>query len=136
MQSTDMKFRKPRSINTVSISLLIVLLIGAFLTYQYLPLYFLQSEAYRVLEETGSKFAGSKGLYRSDARALEDLRRKMQSDLKALGIEDPNIETWIEIDGPQTRLGVIYSVWLEWPLDIIPRQEKVYEVEHDVVLPE
>ena len=58
----------------------------------------------------------------------------MQRQIKGLGIDDPNIETWIELEGKQVRLGVVYSTWVEWPFDVVERQESVYELEHTIVV--
>jgi len=133
--ATPVKYKKPRRINVVSVTLVLVLALAAYAAYQWLPLYFRRHEAYRVLQETGSKLAGRAGYYEADAQAREEMRRTMQRQLVEIGIDDPKIETWVEIEGKEARLGVVYSAWIEWPLDVVERQESVYEVEHVVVLP-
>ena len=125
-----LKYKKPRRINVVSVSLALAAALVAYLTYQYLPLYLQKQEARRVLEENSSKFAGRRGYYVQDARAREGLRMQMQSELGVIGINDPEIETWIEIEGNEAHFGVVYSAWVEWPYDIIERHEMVNEVEH------
>jgi hypothetical protein len=128
------KYKKPSRINVVSVTLALAFAFGALLVWQYAPLFLLEQEAYRVLEETGSTVAGRKGFYVEDDAAREELRAKMERELRTLGIDDPAAETWIEVDGPKVRLGIVYGKWIEWPLDVVPRSEKVYEVEHVVVL--
>jgi hypothetical protein len=128
-------YKKPRRINAVSVTIVLLLSIGGWFAYQWAPLYFERQEAYRVLQETGSKLAGRAGYYEQDATAREDMRKAMQRQLVEVGIDDPQIETWIEIEGKQARLGVVYSAWIEWPFDVVERQESVYQVEHVVALP-
>lgn len=132
--ANPVKYKKPRRINAVTITLAILLAVGAYAAYQYLPLYFMRHEAHRVLQETGSKVAGRAGFYEQDSTARDGLRKTMHNNLKSLGITDPNMETWIEFEGKEVRLGVVYSAWVEWPFGIIPRQESEYEVEHEIVL--
>jgi hypothetical protein len=132
---TPVQYKKPRRINVVSVTLLLLLLALGYAAWQWAPLYFERHEAYRVLQETGSKIAGRAGFYAQDEEAREELRRTMQRQLVEAGIDDPRIETWIEIEGKELRLGVVYSAWFEWPLDVIERHESVQQVEHVVSLP-
>lgn len=128
------QYKKPRRINAVSVTLVLLLLVGGYALYQWFPLYMMRHEAYRVLQETGSKLAGRAVYYEEDTNAREELRKDMQRQLVNVGIDDPAIETWIEIEGKEVRLGVVYSAWIEWPFDVVARQESIYEVEHDIVL--
>lgn len=132
--ATPIKYKKPRRINAVSVTLVLALAVGVYAAYQYLPLYFMRHEARRILQETGSKVAGRSGYYEVDATAREDLRKTMHRNLKSTGINDPDMETWIEIEGKEVRLGVIYSAWVEWPFGIVEPQESEYEVGHEIVL--
>ncbi len=132
--ATPVHYKKPRRINVVSVTLVLVVTLLAYLGYQWFPLYMMRHEAYRVLQETGSKLAGRAGYYEQDAEAREELRKTMQRELTRVGVEDPKLETWIEIEGKQVRLGVVYSVWIEWPFDVIAKQESIYEVEHVMVV--
>ena len=59
--TTPVKYNKPRRINVVSVVLVALLAMAGYATYLYLPLYLTKHEAYRVLEETGSKVAGRAG---------------------------------------------------------------------------
>lgn len=129
------QYKKPRRINVVSVTLALLLAVGAYALYQWLPLYMRRHEAYRVLQETGSKLAGRASFYEEDTNAREELRKTMQRQLVGVGIDDPLLETWIEIEGKEVRLGVVYSAFIEWPFDVVPRHESVYEVEHQVLLP-
>jgi hypothetical protein len=133
--ATPIKYKKPRRINVVSVTVVLLLLLAGYAAWQWAPLFFKRNEAYRVLQETGSKLAGRAGYYEQDPEAREELRKTMQRDLVNVGIDDPRIETWIELEGKEIRLGVVYSAFIEWPLDVIGRQESVYEVEHVIVLP-
>ncbi|MBV1859763.1 MAG: hypothetical protein KUG77_15230 [Nannocystaceae bacterium] len=126
------KYKKPRKLNSVSIVLLLLATLSVYLGYQYLPLYLQKQEAYRVLEETGSAFSGRRAFYIKKPKALETLRRGMESDLRRVGVDDPDLETWIERDDKEMAFGAIYSIFIEWPFGAIPKQEFVYEVEHVV----
>jgi hypothetical protein len=75
-----------------------------------------------------------KALYAEDPVARDDLRNKMQQQLRMVGVDDPQAETWIEVDGKEVRFGVVYTKWVTWPFGVIPSQEKVLEVEHLLVL--
>lgn len=128
------KYKKPSRINVVSVTLFCALALGAVLAWQYVPLFLLRQEVYRVLEETGSTFMGRKGMYVEDDKAREELRAKMERELRTLGIHDPDAETWIEVEGREVHLGIVYDVPIEWPLGIVPPSEKLYEVEHVLVM--
>lgn len=129
-----LKYKKPRKINVVSVSMAIVLGLAAYLTYQYLPLFLQKQEAFRILEETGSTFAGRRSFYIQETPAREKLHRQMDAQLRVIGVDDPDMETWIEIEGTEVRFGVVYSVWLEWPFNIIAKEEILYEVEHKMTV--
>ena len=126
------KYKKPRRINVVSVSLVLALGLAVYLGLQYFPLFLQKQEAYRVLEETSSAFSGRRNYYLEDTKAAEHLRRTMTADLRRVGINDPDLESWIEVEGKEVHFGVVYSIWIEWPFNMISKQEFVYEVEHVV----
>lgn len=126
------KYKKPRRINAVSGALALAAALALYLGYQYFPLFLQKQEAFRILEETGSAFSGRRAYYVKDARALEGLRRGMEGDLRRVGISDPELEAWIERDDEEMAFGAIYSIFIEWPFEALPKQEFVYEVEHVV----
>lgn len=126
-------YKRPRKINAVSAALVLFLVVGGYVGVKYFNLYFLRQEAYRVLDEYSSKIGARPGKYVDNERATESLRMRMHADLRRIGVNDPASETWIEFEGHEARLGVIYSAWIDWPADVLPRQEKTYEVEY--VLP-
>lgn len=131
--TTPVKYKKPRRINIVSITIVGLLALGGYAAYLYVPLYLAKHDAYRVLEDTGSKIAGRPAFYEDDSAARDELRLQMQRQIKGLGINDPNLETWIEFEGKQVHVGVVYSQWIEWPFGVAERQESVYELEHTIV---
>lgn len=133
--STPVQYKKPRRINVVSVTLVLLLLLAGYAAWEWAPIYFERHEAHRVLQETGSKIAHRASFYAQDEEAREDLRKTMQRQLVEVGIDDPRIETWIELEGKELRLGVVYSAWFEWPLDVIERHEIVQQVEHVLALP-
>ncbi len=124
------RYRKPRRLNIVSITLLAMVTLAGYLATQYIPSFLLKHDVYRVLEETSSHFAGRKAYYLADAKAREHLRDTMLSDLRRVGMDDPESEVWIEVEGVEVRFGALYSRWIVWPRDILPKQEQVYEVEY------
>ncbi len=127
------KYKRPRKINAVSVTLGLILFVAGYLAYKLFPLFLLKQEAYRVLEEFGSAYAGRDNAYRADPKKVEELRRKMTAELRNIGIADPDLETWIEVDQREARFGAVYSAWVSWPFDVIEKQEHVYEIEHVVV---
>ncbi len=128
------KYKRPRKINAVSLTLAALLAFGVYMTMQYLPLYLLKSESYRILEETGSHFSLRKSRYASQPAEMEHLRTRMLNELRMVGVDDPDAEVWIEAEGREARFGVIYSKWVTWPFDVIEKRENVYEIEHVIEL--
>lgn len=128
------KYRKPRRINVVSVSIFAVLLVIGVVVYEYLPLYITKLEAGRVLEEYGSTFRGRDRYYTENTVAREALISKMSSQLRQIGVNDPNMAAGIDVEGKEVTLWVEYSKWIEWPFDIVERQEEVYEVEFRLIL--
>jgi hypothetical protein len=126
------RYRKPSAINAVSITLALVLLGGGYAAYEYGRAYVLRQEAYRVLEETSSHFAGRRALYAKDGRERDRLRDEMTNNLRGIGIDDPQIETWIEVDPDAVRFGVVYTARYRWPFDAMPPIERDVEIEHIV----
>lgn len=128
--TSPVTYKKPRLVNIVSVTLALVLGFGAYFSYQYIPIFLVKQEAYRILEETGSRMASHASLYEREDKEREKLRRKLDADLRILGVRDPDMETWIEIDGNNVEIGVIYSDYVEFPLDIFARREFVQELVH------
>ncbi len=129
------KYKRPRKINVVSVSIALVLLLLGFLAYQYLPAKLREGEAYRILDETASQFAPRKSRYFENPGSLTRLKADMGQNLRMIGIKDPQMEHWIEIDSKhQVRFGVLYSEWTTWPFDIIEKQERVVEKEYTLTL--
>lgn len=128
------KYKKPRRINPVSVTLAAIALVLGVVAWEYVPLYITRNEAYRVLESYGSTFSGRDSYYTQDNIARESLRRKMNSELRTVGVSDTDMESWIEVDGKELRLGVVYSKFIEWPFDIVRRTEEIYEIEHTLIL--
>ncbi|MEM6296124.1 MAG: hypothetical protein AAGA54_32935 [Myxococcota bacterium] len=124
------KYKKPRRINIVSVVLVSIIALLVYLGWQFFPLFMQKQEAYRVLEETGSAFSGRRGFYVESRDETEALRRRMENDLRRAGVQDPDLETWIEFEEGEASFGAVYSIFIEWPFDVIPKQEHVYELEH------
>lgn len=128
------QYKKPRRINIISVLLVVSALVAANIGWEYLPLYLTKNDAYRVLEGTGSTFAGRRGMYVEDAKARNQLHGTMRRELMQIGIDDPEMESWIEVDGREVSFGVAYSKFIDWPFGILPRTEEVYQVEHTFIL--
>lgn len=129
------KYKRPRKINFVSVSIVAVLAFAAYMLSQYLPLYLRKQEAYRVLDETSSQFAGQKNRYLASEPHLLQLQQRMGNDLRLVGIDDPEMEHWIEVDNKSTvRFGVIYSETVTWPFDVIEPQTEEVELEYELAL--
>lgn len=129
------KYKKPRAINAVTIALILVAGLLVYLALKFFPLFLVQQESVRVLDETASKFSGSKNRYLADPQQVEALEREMRKALTRAGITDPGFETWIEVDNRHSvRLGVAYIQTVTWPLDVIPPREDVIQKEYDLTL--
>ena len=129
------KYKKPRKINPISVTLVAILLVLGFLVYQYVPLALKKGEATWVLDEAASKYAAQAGRYRAEKDEVKHLLKQMRRDLQLAGVVDPDLEVWIEADAMHTvRFGCLYSEWIVWPYDIIERQEQIYEVEYVLTL--
>ena len=127
------KYKKPRRINAVSVTLVALMVGLGVVGWEYAPLYITKQEAYRVLESYGSTFAGRDKHYTVDNNAREALRNKMNLELRQVGVDDME-ESWIEVDGREVVLGVKYYKVIEWPFDLIERSEEEYVVEHTLIV--
>jgi hypothetical protein len=124
------KYKRPRKINVWSVSLAIALAVIVFLTYQYLPHFLTRQEIFRILDETSSKYTASSGRYFAVKEEVKRLQVEMANTMRRSGVTDPSAEFWIEPDSENSvRFGVLYSEFTEWPFELIPKQEKVVELE-------
>ncbi len=130
------KYKKPRAVNVVSVIFVLCLLAAGWAGYEAVRVGFLKQEAFRMLEETGSSFSGRRQLYRRDARELESLRNRMESQIRSVGVDDPELESWIEIEGPSARFGAVFTAWYHWPFDVFEPYGKDVQIEHVVALPD
>lgn len=129
------KYRSPRIINPVSVTLVALLLAGGYAGYELVRVEYERQEVYRVLEETGSTLAGRHTLYVSDPTQRELLRSRMQRTLVSIGLGDPELETWVDAERGHAQLGVVYTTKYHWPFDVLAPISREFQVEHDVVLP-
>jgi hypothetical protein len=87
------KYKKPRSINTVSVGLLLMLGLGVYLLVYSWPVYSLSSRAKGVLLDALPI------LYRANLRSeatasgiIRDLKKSVSQELHKQGVRDPNLE--------------------------------------------
>ena len=121
-------YKQPRKFNIVVIGILIGLVIAIYLAWVYLPLYFRRSEVMRVLDETSSQFTGKSSRMMAEDALVDKMLNDMASQIRDLGVNDPQAEFWIEIDDDDNvRFGALYSDWLELPFT--EKQEIVNEIE-------
>ena len=87
------KYRKPRSINTVSFGLLVLLGIAVYLVVYTWPVYTLSSRAKGVLLDAIPM------LYRANLRStdvasamINELKKSVPTALRKEGVKDPNLE--------------------------------------------
>ncbi len=125
------KYKRPRLINPVSVGLVVAFSLGAYVVYQYLPLFLQRQEVYRVVDETASKFSGSAARYLHSESELTKLKRELVKEIRRNGVSDPDLETWIESEpnSLEVRFGALYSAYLEWPFDLAERHEQINELE-------
>jgi hypothetical protein len=129
-------YKPPRRINVVSVTVVACLLAAGWATYEWIRVMFLRQEAFRMLEETSSTFSGRRALYRQSPNEVELLRQRMESSIQGIGVEDPDLETWIELDGPNATFGAVFSAWYHWPMDVLAPVEREFQIEHAIALPE
>lgn len=134
--ATPVKYKQPRLVNVVSVLLVATLLAAGWAGYEMVRVAFLRQEAYRMLEETGSAFAGRRQLYRKDAREREALRARMESQIRGVGVDDPEMETWIDVEGPTATLGAVFTAEYHWPFDVLEPYVRDVQIEHVVTLPD
>lgn len=119
---------KKNRFNIVAIAIVLALAAAGYLAYKFLPSSLRESEVLRVLDEISSEFTGKAPRMLEVPAEVKNLQRKMISDLKDVGVEDPNAEYWIEIDSDdEVRFGVLYSDWIELPFG--EPLERVHELE-------
>ena len=134
--SLPVAYQAPRLINPISVAFVLFLAAGIYAAYQMVMVSFLRQEAYRVLEETGSKFAGRRQAYRNDVNLRESLREKMEGDLRGIGVDDPDIETWVDPGEHDAEIGVVFTAWYHWPFDVLQPIPREFQVEHVVQYPQ
>jgi hypothetical protein len=128
------QYKKQRSINAVSITVLLALVALGYAGWEYARVAMQRQEAYRVLEETSSAFAGRSSLYREDADERETLRQRMQVQLHVAGVTDPEAETWIELEKDGAHFGVVYTAEYRWPFDVRAPIERDIQIEHVIAI--
>ena len=124
----QVQYKKPRKLNIVVIAILAVLVVAGYLAYVYMPAYFRKSEVMRVLDETSSEFMGKSSRMLAERQLIDHMANQMGSEIRELGVNDPQAEFWIEVDDEnQIRFGALYSDWIELPF--IEAKEVVNELE-------
>ena len=112
----QVQYKKPRKLNIVVIAILAVLVVAGYLAYVYMPAYFRKSEVMRVLDETSSEFMGKSSRMLAERQLIDHMANQMGSEIRELGVNDPQAEFWIEVDDEnQIRFGTLYSDWIELP---------------------
>jgi len=131
----SVKYKKPRLINPVSVTLALMLAFADLLTYKFLPVFLKKQEAYRVLDEHASLFGGSRNRYLAVPEEVDNLERQMRAELQRVGVDDPEFETWIEIDSEhEVRFGVAYIEVIHWPFDIVEPKVENVQIEYQLLL--
>lgn len=129
-------YKPPRRINVVSVTVVVMLAVAAWSGYEWIRVAFLRQEAFRMLEETSSTVSGRRGMYRNNPKELDLLRRRMESQIVGVGVDDPDLETWIEIEGTKANFGVVFSASYHWPMDVLEPIVREIQIEHVIDLPE
>lgn len=130
------KYKQPRVVNVVSVIFVVTLLAAGWAGYEMVRVGFLRQEAFRMLEETGSAFVGRRQLYRKDASELEHLRNRMESQIRSVGVDDPDLESWIELEGNSAQFGAVFTARYHWPFDVLEPYGRDVQIEHIVALPD
>ncbi len=133
--SKTVTYKKPRLINPVTVTLALLLAFAGLLTYKFLPVFLKKQEAYRVLDEHASYFGGSRNRYMAVPEEVDNLERQMRNELRRIGVSDPDMETWIEIDSDhEVRFGVAYVEIVHWPFDVVQPQVENVQIEYQLML--
>lgn len=129
-------YKPPRRINVVSVTVVLAAIALAWAGYEWVRVAFLRQEAFRMLEEASSTVSGRRGMYRKDPREVDNLRRRMESQIQRIGVDDPDIETWIDLEGTSASFGVVFTATYHWPMDVLAPIEREFQIEHVIALPE
>ena len=110
------KYRKPRSINTVSLALLALLGLGIYLIIATWPVYSLSSRAKGVLLDALPV------LYRANLRPestasvmIRDLKKSIPQDLRKQGVRDPNLEVILSRSKEEVSIEAHFAVRAVFP---------------------
>ena len=129
------KYKRPRKINPVSVTLVALLLFMCYSLYRGGELLMLRMETERVVKRTGVTFNSKRGFYLNNPNQLKRIAGKLRMDIMNLGVEDPKTtEHWVDITNPnEILIGVYYLQKFEWPFDL--REPTYFEIQQEVRCP-
>jgi hypothetical protein len=110
------KYRKPRAINTVSLTLLALLGLAIYLLIATWPVYSLSSRAKGVLLDALPI------LYRANLRPestastmIRDLKKSIPQELRKQGVKDPNLEVILSRSKEEVSIEAHFAVRAVFP---------------------
>ena len=129
------KYKRPRKINPVSVSIVTLLLLICYSLYRGGELLMLRMETERVVKRTGVEFNSKRGFYLEQPEQLTRKADKLRMDVMNLGVQDPKTtEHWIDITNPdEILIGVYYLQNFDWPFDLA--EPHVFEIQQEVRCP-
>jgi hypothetical protein len=111
------KYKKPRSINTVSLALLALLGLAIYLVVATWPVYSLSSRCKGVLLDALPI------LYRANLRPeavastmIRDLKKSIPQDLRKQGVKDPNLEVVLSRNKEEVSIEAHFVVRAVFPV--------------------
>ena len=133
--SRRIKYKKPRKINPVSVTIVAILAFIVYVIAKTGPIFLTQMETQRVIKGVGVKFQGSRSRYMANKPSLNMLRDNLLKDTFGVGVEGrETTEHWIDVsDKDGVLIGVHYEQRFEWPFEM--RETTIIEVDQEILCP-
>ncbi len=133
MPKKVVEYKKPRKINVVSVSLVILIGLSIYMGIQMVSISMDRSEAHRALQETSSKFFRNQSTYLRNPESRKKLIGFMEGELARAGVGSPE-DLWIDVDGKEVFLGVKFKREIHWPFELLEPIPREIVAEHAIVV--
>ena len=133
--SRRVKYKKPRKINPVSVTVVSIIAFIFYALAKTTPIFMTQMETQRVLKGIGVKLQSRRSRYLASPESLDQLRNDLSKDAFAVGVEGKDTtEHWIDIsDTKAVLIGLHYEQRFEWPFEM--RETTIIEVDQEIMCP-
>ena len=122
----QIKYRRVRKLNNVTIILGLLLLMMGLTAWEVGPELLLRTETKRILKAKRDLFERNRSRFYGKEDALTKMKFELSRELRSAGVRDPAMECWIEEGNDyQVEFGVIYTQTFHWPFDLVAPTETV-----------